>query len=102
MGTMKISPSFEGILSKVKRRWQSRVLVVEVDPFIRMTAVDVLGELLQAATADEAVAVLTQRDDVDVVFMDLHMTGSSDILALTQRPALSIPIRKLHPARPAI
>src|SRR5215217_2575185 len=55
------------------------VLVVEDEPLVRAVAVDALEdagfEVLEAATADYAVAVLGQRSDIRVLFTDVEMPG---------------------------
>lgn len=65
------------------------VLVVEDEFLIRMDAVDALGdagfEMLEASSADEAIEILNARDDVNVVFTDVHMPGSLDGLALSHK-----------------
>jgi two-component system, response regulator PdtaR len=62
------------------------VLVVEDEPLIRIAAVDLVEDLgfgtVEAASADEAIAVLEQRTDIGVVFTDIHMAGSMDGLEL--------------------
>lgn len=58
-------------------------------------AVDALGdagfETLEASSADEAVAILSQHADIDVVFTDVHMPGSLDGLDLTHKIRLEWP-----------
>jgi len=58
------------------------VLVVEDDTLIRMLGVDILEDagfaVLEAANADEAVAILGQHDDVRLLFSDIDMPGSMD------------------------
>ena len=58
-----------------------KVLVVEDDPLILMTAAEALREagftVVEAGTADEAAAILrTAADQVRVVFGDIEMPGS--------------------------
>ncbi|MDO5897205.1 response regulator [Agrobacterium sp. Azo12] len=64
------------------------VLVVEDEGLIRMDAVDALSdagfELVEASSGDQAVAILRERDDIDVVFTDVHMPGSIDGLMLSK------------------
>ncbi len=63
-----------------------KVLVVEDDPMIRMSAtamVEDLGfEVLEAESADEAIALLEAHPDIGVVFTDIQMAGSMDGLQL--------------------
>ncbi len=64
----------------------SVVLIVEDDPFVRMFAVVVVEEAgfvaLEAANADEAVAILEARSDISLLFTDIDMPGSMDGLKL--------------------
>ena len=65
------------------------VLIVEDEPLIRFTMLDALEEVghvvLEAANADEAMVLLRNRTDVDIVF------GSMDGIQLAQR------VRALRP-----
>lgn len=62
------------------------VLVVEDEPLLRMMAVEVVEEAgfvaLEAANADEAVALLESRADIALLFTDIDMPGSMDGLKL--------------------
>jgi two-component system, response regulator PdtaR len=62
------------------------VLIVEDDLLIRMDAIDIIETAgyatLEAADADEAIAILTARPDIHVVFTDIQMPGSMDGLKL--------------------
>jgi CheY-like chemotaxis protein len=62
------------------------VLVVEDDPVVRMFAVGIVEEAgyiaLEAGNADEAVAILEARSDIEVLFTDINMPGSIDGLKL--------------------
>jgi two-component system, response regulator PdtaR len=62
------------------------VLVVEDEPLLRMMAVEVVEEAgfvaLEAANADEAVALLESRLDIALLFTDIDMPGSMDGLKL--------------------
>lgn len=62
------------------------VLVVEDEFLIRLHAVDVIREggfaVIEAADADEAVAILEARSDIVAVFTDIQMPGSMDGLKL--------------------
>jgi CheY-like chemotaxis protein len=61
---------------------QPVVLLVEDEPLVRLTQVDILREagfwVLEAADADEAFEMLRQRQDVSVVLTDVDMPGSLD------------------------
>ena len=66
------------------------VLVVDDEPFVRMTAVDELEEagfhVLEAANADVALMVLEARsDEVHVLFTDVNMPGLMDGMALAEQ-----------------
>jgi CheY-like chemotaxis protein len=62
------------------------VLIVEDEPLVRMGAVNLIEdagfEVIEAASADEAIRILECRSDVRVVFTDIHMPGSMDGLKL--------------------
>jgi CheY-like chemotaxis protein len=62
------------------------VLIVEDEPLVRIGAVNIIEdagfEVLEAASADEAIRILECRSDVRVVFTDIHMPGSMDGLKL--------------------
>lgn len=62
------------------------VLVVDDEFLVRMSAADLVEEaghsVIEAASADEAIAILESRNDVDVVFSDVNMPGSMDGLGL--------------------
>lgn len=56
------------------------VLVVEDDAVVRMMARDLLEdasfEVLEAVSADEALRLLEERSDIEVLFIDVDMPGS--------------------------
>ena len=58
------------------------VLLVEDEPLVRTTQVDILREanfwVLEADDADEAFEILKRRQDVKVVLTDVDMPGSID------------------------
>ena len=62
------------------------VLIVEDEPLVRFCAVQTVEEagfdVIEAANADEAIAILESRQDIRVVFTDIHMPGSMDGLKL--------------------
>jgi two-component system, response regulator PdtaR len=62
------------------------VLIVEDDTLLRMLAVEVVEEagfvVLEAADADQAVALLESRPDISLLFTDIDMPGSMDGLKL--------------------
>jgi two-component sensor histidine kinase/CheY-like chemotaxis protein len=63
-----------------------KVLVVEDEMLLRMRAVDIVEDAgftpIEAANADEALAILESRSDVDLLFTDIQMPGSMDGLKL--------------------
>lgn len=63
------------------------VLIVEDEFLVRMgtrAAVETAGfEVLEAGDADEAIAILAARNDIRLIFTDIHMPGSMDGLKLT-------------------
>jgi two-component system, response regulator PdtaR len=64
---------------------QAVILVVEDEALIRMHAVELIEEafeVVEAASADEAIAILEARLDITVVFTDIQMPGSMDGLKL--------------------
>jgi DNA-binding NtrC family response regulator len=87
------------------------VLLVEDEPLVRMATADDLEEagfqVLEAANADVALAVLEARsDEVQVLFTDVDMPGSLDGLSLAENvhvrwPHISLLIasgyHRLHP-----
>jgi CheY-like chemotaxis protein len=64
------------------------VLVVEDDYLLRLDAADMIKaadfEVIEAANADEAIAILESRNDIAVVFTDVQMPGSMDGLRLAR------------------
>jgi CheY-like chemotaxis protein len=62
------------------------VLIVEDEFLIRIdarAAVEMAGfDVVEAGDADEAIAVLAARNDVRLIFTDVHMPGSMDGLKL--------------------
>jgi CheY-like chemotaxis protein len=64
------------------------VLVVEDDFLLRMDAADMIEaagfEVIEAGSADEAIATLEARSDISVVFTDIQMPGSMDGLKLAR------------------
>lgn len=62
------------------------VLVVEDDSLLRFMAVELIEdagfETIEAASADDAVAILETRADIRIVFTDIDMPGGMDGLKL--------------------
>src|SRR5579863_1534496 len=63
-----------------------KVLVVEDEMLLRMRAVDIVEDAgftaIEAMNADEALAILESRSDVELLFTDIQMPGSMDGLKL--------------------
>jgi two-component sensor histidine kinase len=63
-----------------------KVLVVEDEMLLRIRAVDIVEDAgftpIEAVNADEALAILESRSDVDLLFSDIQMPGSMDGLKL--------------------
>ena len=64
------------------------VLVVEDEFIIRLNAVQIIEEAgytaLEAVNADDAIKILEQRGDIDVVFTDINMPGTMDGLEMAR------------------
>lgn len=62
------------------------VLIVEDEILVRMDAIEVVEaggfEAVEANNADEAIAILEQRNDIVLIFTDIDMPGSMDGLKL--------------------
>jgi two-component sensor histidine kinase/CheY-like chemotaxis protein len=77
----------------------AKVLVVEDEMMLRMRAVDIVEDAgftpIEAVNADDALAVLESRSDVDLLFTDIQMPGTMDGLKLahavhTRWPSIKI------------
>lgn len=64
------------------------VLIVEDDFLLRMDATDMVRaagfEVVEAASADQAIEILEARRDITVVFTDIQMPGPMDGLRLAR------------------
>lgn len=64
------------------------ILIVEDEFLLRVDSAEVIEsagfEVIQAANADEAIAILIARPDIHVVFTDIQMPGSMDGLKLAR------------------
>ena len=62
------------------------ILIVDDEPLIRLGAVQIAEdegfEVVEAANADKALEILECRNDIRVIFTDIHMPGSMDGLKL--------------------
>lgn len=66
----------------------ARILIVEDEMIVRLIGSDTLSdagyEVVEAATADEALEILERHGDVEVLFTDIRMPGSMDGLELAR------------------
>ena len=64
------------------------ILIVEDEFLLRLDSAETIEsagfEVIQAANADEAIAILKARPDIHVVFTDIQMPGSMDVLKLAR------------------
>jgi two-component system, response regulator PdtaR len=64
------------------------ILIVEDEFLLRLDSAETIEsagfEVIQAANADEAIAILNGRPDIHVVFTDIQMPGSMDGLKLAR------------------
>src|ERR1700704_3854218 len=62
------------------------VLIVEDELLLRMRAVDIVEDAgftpIEAVNADDALAILESRSDIELLFTDIQMPGSIDGLKL--------------------
>lgn len=73
-------------MAQSKPYTRMKVLVVEDEPLLRMMAIDVVEdagfEAIEAANADDAVALLEEHDDIAIIFTDIDMPGTMDGMKL--------------------
>jgi CheY-like chemotaxis protein len=76
------------------------ILIVEDDPVLRFVLAEFLRsenhDVMEAASADEAVEILSSAAVVDLLITDVEMPGSMDGLALARR------VRANRPSLPVI
>jgi two-component system, response regulator PdtaR len=64
------------------------ILIVEDEFLLRLDSAETIEsagfEVIQAANADEAIAILKGRPDIHVVFTDIQMPGAMDGLKLAR------------------
>jgi CheY-like chemotaxis protein len=69
-------------------RIRPMILIVEDEFLLRLDSAETIEnagfEVIQAANADEAIAILKARPDIHVVFTDIQMPGSMDGLKLAR------------------
>jgi CheY-like chemotaxis protein len=62
------------------------VLIVEDETLVRLNAVEMIEtdgfEVIEATSADDAILILEQRNDIRLIFTDIDMPGSMDGLKL--------------------
>ena len=72
----------------MNQRNQNRILVVEDEMIVRLigsdTLIDAGYEVVEAASADEALQILERHGDVEVLFTDIRMPGSMNGLELAR------------------
>jgi CheY-like chemotaxis protein len=65
---------------------KTTILVVEDEPLIRFSAVNLVTSAgflaVEAANADEAIVILQKRSDIRLVFTDVQMPGTMDGIKL--------------------
>jgi CheY-like chemotaxis protein len=68
--------------------WRPVVLVVEDEVLLRLDAAEIITEagfdVVEAGSADQAIAILEARPDIHIIFTDIQMPGSMDGLKLTR------------------
>ena len=78
---------------------ENTILVVEDELLIRLMIADALRNagfaVVEANTADEALAILDSESSIDLVFTDVRMPGSMDGVALTKMLRQTRPNLKL-------
>jgi len=64
------------------------VLIVEDESLLRISAAEMIADagydVVEAGSADEAIAILEARADIHIVFTDIQMPGSMDGLKLAR------------------
>lgn len=73
-------------MTEIERGRKPVVLVVEDEPLLRMAAVDMIEdagfEVLEAADATQAIELLENRLDIEIVFSDIDMPRGIDGMRL--------------------
>jgi CheY-like chemotaxis protein len=76
------------LISPKNASLSTSVLIVEDEPFSRFHAVNLVEDAgfiaIEAANADEAIAILESPKDIRIVFTDIDMPGSMDGLKLAR------------------
>jgi two-component sensor histidine kinase len=75
------------------------VLIVEDEMVLRMRAVDIVEDAgftpIEAVNADDALAILESRSDIEMLFTDIQMPGSMDGLKLAHAVHARWPLIKI-------
>src|ERR1700734_2024035 len=75
------------------------ILVVEDEMLLRMRAVDMVEDAgftpVEAVNADDALAILESRSDIELLFTDIQMPGSIDGLKLAHAVRERWPLIKI-------
>src|SRR5271155_3674357 len=75
------------------------VLVVEDEMLLRMRAVDMVEDAgftpVEAVNADDALAILESRSDIELLFTDIQMPGTMDGLKLAKAVHARWPLIKI-------
>jgi two-component sensor histidine kinase/CheY-like chemotaxis protein len=75
------------------------VLIVEDEMILRMRAVDIVEDAgftpIEAVNADDALAILESRSDIELLFTDIQMPGSMDGLKLAHAVRERWPLIKI-------
>jgi two-component sensor histidine kinase/CheY-like chemotaxis protein len=75
------------------------VLIVEDEMLLRMRAVDIVEDAgftpIEAVNADDALAILESRSDIELLFTDIQMPGSMDGLKLAHAVRERWPLIKI-------
>lgn len=71
-----------------RKNFSPTILIVEDDPILRCLTMNLVEDAgfvaIEAADADEAVAILETRSDIALLLTDIDMDGSMDGLALAR------------------
>lgn len=73
----------------MKKRSPPAVLIVEDEPMTRMVAADAISDtgmrIREAGDAKEALQILDNHSDIDILFTDIEMPGPMDGLGLAEQ-----------------
>jgi two-component sensor histidine kinase/CheY-like chemotaxis protein len=96
---MKVPGIMVARQSAVLRTTLPAVLVVEDEMMLRMRAVDMVEDAgfnpVEAVNADDAMAILESRSDIELLFTDIQMPGSMDGLKLAYAVHARWPLIKI-------